>query len=351
MLKAGFDAASFSCKACAATVWVSGKPPAPKVERTKGRRAAGGRRTRRRGRAAPAGAAPPAGRHRRRGGRREPPPEGEERRGYERPPKSNVNLYIAIGGLAVIGIVVVIVVMSQTDEPPPITPVAQTPPAMKPADQPKAPTPTVKPEVPKQPVRPPPEAERPTPKPEVAKTALAEGDLAENPAGRSARSFGKTKKKSARKGEASSRWDAPATLGHLKTTPPAQRKQIDDLIGLLMDPQAGRDSLDAKQKLAAIGKPAFPVILGAMARVRDTIGDTDTIEERLIESSLKLADECLREMDGYLESKAKAVIRPGTDRTYIAYIIRLHYKRWKQKLEMMDRMPGPYDPSVEYEDD
>jgi len=119
----------------------------------------------------------------------------------------------------------------------------------------------------------------------------------------------------------------------------------------MMDPQAGRDSLDAKQKLAAIGKPAFPVILGAMARVRDTIGDTDTIEERLIESSLKLADECLREMDGYLVSKAKAPIRPGTDKQYIVYIIRLHYRRWKEKLETMNEMPGPYDPSVEYEDE
>ena len=85
--------------------------------------------------------------------------------------------------------------------------------------------------------------------------------------------------------------------------------------------------------------------------MRDTIGDTDTIDERLIESSLKLADETLREMDGYLESKMKPVIRPGTDKKYIVYIIRLHYRRWKEKLEMMDTMPGPYDPSVEYKDD
>jgi hypothetical protein len=119
----------------------------------------------------------------------------------------------------------------------------------------------------------------------------------------------------------------------------------------MMDPQAGRDSLDAKQKLAAIGKPAFPVILGAMAKVRDKITDKDTIEERLIESSLKLADECLREMDGYLESKMKPPIRPGTDKKYIVYIIRLHYRRWKEALEAMPEMPGPYDPSVEYKEE
>jgi hypothetical protein len=164
-----------------------------------------------------------------------------------------------------------------------------------------------------------------------------------------AKKFGAARK--GKRAPGSSRWDAPATLGHLKTTPPSVRKQIDEYVGLMMDPQAGRDSLDAKQKLAAIGKPAFPVILGAMAKVRDTIGDTDTIDERLIESSLKLADECLREMDGYLVSKQKAPIRPGTDKKYIVYIIRLHYRRWKEKLETMPEMPGPYDPSVEYEEE
>ena len=34
-LKEGFDAKSFSCKACGATVWVSGKAPAP-VSTSKG---------------------------------------------------------------------------------------------------------------------------------------------------------------------------------------------------------------------------------------------------------------------------------------------------------------------------
>ncbi|MHC4818106.1 MAG: hypothetical protein ACYTF8_08635 [Planctomycetota bacterium] len=344
-LKAGFEAASFSCKACAATVWVEGKPPPPKVERAGKRRGAGGRRRGGRPRAA-------AGRHRRRGGRQDAVDEGEERRGgYERP-KSNANLYIAIGGLAVIGIVVVIVIMTGKDEPPPVgPPTAQGPSTEKLADQPPPiKTPPKKPAVDlSKPIAPPPEAET---RPPVADTALAEGDQPENPAapsGMGAKKFGAARK--GKRAPGSSRWDAPATLGHLKTTPPSVRKQIDEYVGLMMDPQAGRDSLDAKQKLAAIGKPAFPVILGAMAKVRDTIGDTDTIDERLIESSLKLADECLREMDGYLVSKQKAPIRPGTDKKYIVYIIRLHYRRWKEKLETMPEMPGPYDPSVEYEEE
>jgi len=139
-----------------------------------------------------------------------------------------------------------------------------------------------------------------------------------------------------------SRWDPPATLGHLKTTPPAKRKQIDALVAVMMDPMAGRKSLDAKEKLAAIGKPAFLPVLRAMARARDAITDKDTVEERLLESSLKLADECLRTMDGFLDSKGKQPIRPGTDRKYIRYILRLHYRRWMEHLKDLAAMPGPF---------
>ena len=163
------------------------------------------------------------------------------------------------------------------------------------------------------------------------------------------RSLGNKTGKPRKKG--TSRWDPPTTLGHLETTPPAERKQIDDLIGLMMDPQAGRDSLDAKAKLAVIGKPAFLPILAAMAKVRDTISDSDTMEERLIESSLRLADQTLREMDGYLNSKEKGTLRPGIDKKYIKYILRLHYRRWQEVLKNMDEMPGPYDPSQAYDEE
>ena len=143
------------------------------------------------------------------------------------------------------------------------------------------------------------------------------------------------------------KWDPPVTLDHLPTTPQDERRRIDDLIVVLFDPQAGRDSLRAKQELALIGKPAFLPVLGEMAIVRDTITDNDSMEERLIESSLKLADECLREMDGYLDAHDKAVIRPGTDKKYIEYILRMHYKRWMDgcgspPLKDLERMPGPF---------
>jgi hypothetical protein len=144
-------------------------------------------------------------------------------------------------------------------------------------------------------------------------------------------------------------WAPPADLPHLEDTPADLRKTIDELIALMMDPQAGRDSLDAKQKLVAIGKPAFPRILGAMAKIRDTITDTDSLDERLIESSLKLADGALREMDGYLDSYNKGLIRPGTDKKYIEYILKLHYRRWVRDLSTMSEMPGPYDGSQAYQ--
>jgi hypothetical protein len=151
------------------------------------------------------------------------------------------------------------------------------------------------------------------------------------------------------------KYDPPATLGHLETTAPDVRKEIDRLVAVMLDPKAGRDSLEAKAKLAAIGKPAFLPVLGAMAGIRDAIGDTDSAEERLTESALKLADECLREMDGYLDAHDKAPIRPGTEKKYIQYILRIHYRRWLDgmgldPLKDVEKMPGPFDPAAEEPD-
>ena len=146
----------------------------------------------------------------------------------------------------------------------------------------------------------------------------------------------------------SSRWNPPADLPHLESTPPELRKQIDDLIAVLVDVSAGRECLDARQKLIAIGKPAFPRILGAMAGIRDNLTDDDTLEERIEESTLKLCDEALREMDGYLTAMEKSYLRPGTNTRYVQYICRLHYKRWMQVLKDMEELPGPFDPSKEW---
>ncbi len=335
-LKEGFDAKSFSCKACGATVWVAGKPPAPAPTTSRpvvaATAAQGG------GRGGPTAASHGTGRRSRRGGEHE---RDAGRRGRPHAkPKSNRNVWIAVGGVAMAGIVIVLIAMSGGKSQAPSNTHAAgtglattTPPPQKPADATAKPKPPVE-----QPAEQPKEAPAdggtepaPPPDEEPQKPKLG-GDP--------------------KKGEkVKSKWDPPATLGHLETTPPELRKQIDDWIALVMDTQAGRDSLEAKAKLAATGKPAFLPVLGKMAQIRDTIADTDSMEERLIESSLKLADECLREMDGYLDAHDKAPIRPGTERNYIEYVLRIHYRRWmdgmgSRPLKDMETMPGPFDPTT-----
>lgn len=129
-----------------------------------------------------------------------------------------------------------------------------------------------------------------------------------------------------------SRWDPPPDLPHLDSTPALQRALIDQLIKVMLDVDAGRDALDAKEKLIAIGPRAYPRIVSAMVRITDKLTDNNGAAERLQESSLKLADETLRRMDSYLDDKGKSTIRPGSEKKYIRYILRLHYKRWKDVL-------------------
>ena len=41
------------------------------------------------------------------------------------------------------------------------------------------------------------------------------------------------------------------------------------------------------------------------------------------------------------------MLRPGSEKRYIEYICRLHYKRWVTVLKDMPAMPGPYDLSLD----
>jgi hypothetical protein len=145
-----------------------------------------------------------------------------------------------------------------------------------------------------------------------------------------------------------SKWDPPTDIPHLESTSLVMRARIDRYVAILFDPLGGQDSIDAQTALIAIGKAAFPRVLSRMARMRDVITDVDSHDEHLAESSLKLADECLREMDGWLTAKGKSTLRPGSKRDYIQYICRLHYKRWEMWLKHLDKMPGPYDPTEKY---
>ena len=109
---------------------------------------------------------------------------------------------------------------------------------------------------------------------------------------------------------------------------------------------------EAKEKLTAIGKPAFLPVLGKMAAIRDSLIDDDSMPERRIESALMQADQCLRVMDGYLDAHEKGIIRPGERKDYIEYVLRIHYRRWMDgmgstALKDMETMPGAYDASRE----
>jgi hypothetical protein len=355
-LKEGFDARSFSCKSCGATVWVAGKAPAPAPTS----RRSGPPASRKASRAAASGAGGRKGRRSRE--REEAETEEGGRRGRYEKPKSNANLFMAIGAVAVIGIIVVVAVMSgKKDDPQPV--------AQQPADETgttdgaggtgldASGTGATPPGTTSDPAGSAPAGSTPpsttTEQKPPGQAATPQGTEAQKPeSGTSAEggepptSLGGGKKPSGGKGQ----WDPPATLGHLETTPPELRKQIDELVAVLLDPMAGKEVHEAKAKLAAIGKPAFLPILGGMAKIRDTLADDDSFEEKRIESSLMLADQCLREMDGYLDSHDKGLIRPGTDNKYIKYILVLHYRRWldglgSTPLKDMAEMPGPFDPT------
>ncbi len=330
-LKEGFTAAGFACKECGATVKVGEEKPASPVS---GRSSSRGRPAARAGR----GRAEKPAAARGRASRREAPAEQEEGRGgragrYQRAAPGGGQKVVVIGGVLALALVLVLfLTMKKKDKET----VPELAPGTPTADQPANPGTGTSEKVPPTPVAPTPDkpAAADTPSPETPDKPAVAPD--------------KPKIGGEKPRELVSQYDAPSDLAHLEDTPPELRARIDELIKLVMDHDAGKASLRAKDELILIGKPAFPRMLGAMAKLRDTITDVDSNEERLLESSLKLCDEALREMDGWLNAKNKSVLRPGSEKKYIAYIIRMHYKRWKVDLEKLDKMPGPYDPSAEY---
>jgi hypothetical protein len=351
-LKEGFSAASFSCTGCGATVWVEGKPPAPASGRKASPAARKGRGGARRGGRR---AAPTRGR---RGAQHDEGDEEQEGRGRYSSRKQNnsTNVIIAIVGVVILAAIGVFFITSDKGG-------EKEQQAFK---QPGAPEGVLGSE--DNPIDPAPnsgipnDAQTPTPgegtpTPTEGGGTPGEGQpseegvetIGEKAPTEATKSLGGDKKKTTKKGGIrKSKYDPPVDIPHLEDTPPELREKIDNYITSMFDPWAGRDSTDAKYELINIGKPAFPRILAKMAAVRDTITDVDNDDERLIESSLKLADEALREMDGYLTSHTKPVLRPGSEKKYIAYICRLHYKRWVTVLKDMPAMPGPYDPSGDY---
>ena len=160
-----------------------------------------------------------------------------------------------------------------------------------------------------------------------------------------------------KRGKKVSRYHAPTDLPHLESTAPEMRKQIDDWIVVMCDPEAGGDSSIARERLVAVGKPSFPRVLSQLARMRDKIPDAENLDIdaqiacNLLMSSVSQCDRALRAMDFHLNSKGVQEIKIGHTREYVRYISGLHYKRWVTKLSEMDTMPGAYDGTAEYDED
>ncbi len=351
-LAAAFEAASFQCKACAATVWVEKKPAASSARTKSGRGRSAGRAA---GRKAKGGRAAPA-RHR---ARREPTEEpgegsGERRPRYQRQ-KSKSGLIVGLVAVVIVGGVGVAYMVSknkkeggtstafrdlmefpdgQAPEPAEVAANGAGTAAQK-ATQDAAAK----------------KKEGETEGTEKDSAAKKGSDaVAEEEQPRPTKKLGGSRRKHADGRLRLSKWDPPPDIPHLKETTPEERKKIDEAIVTMMDPDMGRDSHIAKQDLVFMGKKAFPRVLASMAKIRDTITDVDNDEERLIESSLRLADGCLREMDGYLNAYNKTRLSIGCTKRYITYICRLHYKRWIKDLQKMPKMPGPHDPSLDHEE-
>jgi len=344
-LKEGFEAASFTCNGCSATVWVKKprKSSGPTSKRAGSGRAGGG--SRRGSRGGKRGA--PALKARGRAHRGEAVmDDGEGHRQYVHKKDNSTAIVLALLGIVVVGGIIFFVVSKGDDKDK----TAQAPPSNVGATDDGGGCGSTDPDgssaggTNKK-------TDGGTGDGQPAKAAgdgepvkeVGDGEATDR---KPIKKMGGASRQGAKKG--TSRWDPPADLGHLEDTPPEMRKKIDELIKTMMDYELGRESLDAKEALAAIGKPAFPRILGSMAKIRDSITDTNSHEEKRIESSLKLADGCLREMDGWLTAKHKSTLRPGSERKFIRYILRLHYKRWVQTLSKMPEMPGPFDPTQEY---
>lgn len=374
-VSADADAASFACSACGATVWLDGKPKQPSGGRRKAGagRAAGGRGASKGragaktgGRAAgKAAAAAPTGRAKGRGRGKAhdagfTDEDGTHHGRRHRKKEDNSNVIIAVIGLVVIIGLVAFFLMSSGDDPKPTDPNQEQASNNSGTDATgsgsgtgtdKAATGT--------------EAGKTDPGTagtEAADTTEPDGTEATDPgAATDTPKADEPKKLTAQKARYKrvngkkvriSKYNPPEDLKpHIESTPADKRKEIDDLIDTMFDADAGGDCHRAKKKLIALGKPAFLPILQRMVVSKKLVKWDRSIDDNQLMSSVRLADEVLREMDGWIEAKNVRRIVPGSDERYYDYVLRIYYRRWLTALKDLETMPGPYDPSVEYEGD
>jgi len=125
-------------------------------------------------------------------------------------------------------------------------------------------------------------------------------------------------------------WNAPEGLGHLESTPPELRDSIDARVAELLADDAA-SALRAQMKLVAIGKPAFPVVLQALAEMEPAFHPRASAARR--------ADECLRWMGGADEPP---LIGARTSRATFREVVEAHAARWNGSLSSLDALPGPF---------
>ena len=120
----------------------------------------------------------------------------------------------------------------------------------------------------------------------------------------------------------------PADLAHLVDTPESVKEAIDAHVRALCQSEGAEHRDRALRELVAIGRPAFPRILGRMAALCDQVHPDVDEPPAEIASQLARCDLALRGIDKYLDSKGVMTITVGHSRLYVEYICRLHYKRW-----------------------
>jgi len=363
-LRAGAEVDAFSCKECGASVKVKqasvpvksgGRPSSAARPKGKARGRTAARRAGRGRSAAPASRA--KGRARARPEEAESQEERRPRTRYAAQRKKNNQVLIVVSGLMLVVVVVVVAIILTMGGKGEGQPVAKKPnPGQPGSEAGLPPDPTVSPNaedltgaVPE-----PPGLKQPG---SGAGAGTGAGGV-EEPAGGTkkvpplGKSRGRTKS-----GKKVRRYHAPTDIPHLDSTAPELRKQIDDMIAVMCDAEAGGDSSVARERLVVIGKAAFPRVLAQMARMRDTISEGENLDwdadhaRNLLMSSVSQCDRALRAMDFHLNSKGVQEIKIGHTRDYVRYICGLHYKRWVNKLSAMDTMPGAYDGSANYDEE
>jgi hypothetical protein len=364
-IQEGAPPGQFQCTSCSATVSY-GAPAAaapPKARPAKARPAqarpakaapaAGGA-----GRARPAAARAPAGRAPRRGGARARRGRYADEEGP--PPKSNAPLFIVLGiaAVVVVGGVLAFVLM-QDDKPskPKPTDVAS-------GTQPGGPGAGTQPVAPEPAPGPGPTAPQPGTGPTEPGPSLPPSDGPTRPPSDGPSGTARTEPSPEDGGSRAVTEEIPAgqlfgqkrfrlrmepyeklvvDLDHFDDTPDELKTEIDGLCKVIVDFNAGGDTLDARTRLREIGRPALPKIISAFIHA----GDTGTPEGV---ANACFVDGTLREIvgDRVRDANLKPMARPS--KAQIQKAVKEWYIWWYSEGYLLKDVSPPDEGEDEEED-